>query len=144
MMPSPTNPTDSLAMAATSRCLDPQTLTGAQATRRIRLELLAVEQVAAALGGLAAGGARRRVAATREEVSTLPATTAAGLRALSRLPSGAATVTGRIAPAAGGMSGSVSTRTANQHADRVTASGQLRLPSCWSAEPLKSRVSSSP
>ena len=56
--------------------------------------------------------------ATREEVSTLPATTAAGRRALSRLPSGAVTVTGRIAPAAGGMSGSVSTRTANQQAER--------------------------
>ena len=49
-----------------------------------------------------------------------------------------------MAPAAGGMSGSVSTRTANQQAERVTASGQLRLPSCWSAEPVKSRVSSSP
>ena len=42
------------------------------------------------------------------------------------------------------MSGSVSTRTANQQAERVTASGQLRLPSCWSAEPVKSSVSSSP
>ena len=29
------------------------------------------------------------------------------------------------------MSGSVSTRTANRQAERVTASGQLRLPSCW-------------
>src|SRR3954453_12374202 len=67
MMPSPTNPTDSFAMAATSRCLDPQTLTGAQATRRPRLELLAVQQVAAPLTRLTAVGARRRVASTLGE-----------------------------------------------------------------------------
>ena len=38
------------------------------------------------------------------------------------------------------MSGSVSTRTANRQAERVTASGQLRLPSCWGALPVKSSV----
>ena len=42
------------------------------------------------------------------------------------------------------MSGSVRTRIANQHAERVTESGQLRLPPCWAAEPVKSSVSSSP
>ncbi len=31
------------------------------------------------------------------------------------------------------MSGSVSTRAANRQAERVTASGQLRLPGCWGA-----------
>ncbi len=88
--------------------------------------------------------AARTRSATRLEVSTFPATTAAGGRALSSEPSGAITVTGRYAPAVGGMSGSVSTRTANQQALRVTESGQLRLPSCCSAEPVKSSVSSSP
>ena len=42
------------------------------------------------------------------------------------------------------MSGSVSTRTANRQAERVTASGQLRLPPCCGALPLKSRISRSP
>ena len=42
------------------------------------------------------------------------------------------------------MSGSVSTRTANRQAERVTASGQLRLPSCCGALPEKSSVSRSP
>ena len=51
---------------------------------------------------------------------------------------------GRKAPADAGMSGSVSTRTANRQAASVTASGQLRLPSCWSALPVKSSVSRSP
>ena len=50
--------------------------------------------------------------ATREEVSTLPAATAAGARALRSEPSGATTVTGRYAPSQGGTSGSVRTRTA--------------------------------
>ncbi len=42
------------------------------------------------------------------------------------------------------MSGSVSTRTANRQAERVTASGQLRLPSCCGALPAKSSSSRSP
>src|SRR4051794_3920247 len=67
MMPSPTNPTHSFAMPATSRCLDRQTLPGAQATRRLRLELGAVEQVAPALAWLAAVGTRRPVAAALGE-----------------------------------------------------------------------------
>src|SRR5688572_30615183 len=63
MIPSPTKPTDSRAMPATSRCLDPQPLTGAQAAARLRLQLLAVEQVAAPLARLPARRARRGVAA---------------------------------------------------------------------------------
>ena len=43
-------------------------------------------------------------------------------------PPGRATSTGRKAPAEGGASGSVSTRTAKKAADLVTGSGQLRLP----------------
>ena len=42
------------------------------------------------------------------------------------------------------MSGSVSTRTANMHAEAVTASGQLRLPACWAALPAKSSTRRSP
>ena len=49
-------------------------------------------------------------------------------------PGSVITSTGRCAPALGGMSASVSTRTANRHALRVTATGQLRLPgSCAGA-----------
>ncbi len=82
--------------------------------------------------------------ATRLDVSTLPAATAAGKRAFSTQPSGAWTSIGRWAPAEGGASGSVSTRTAKNAADFVTASGQLRLPSTWSALPEKSSRSESP
>src|SRR4051794_17707022 len=68
MIPSPMNPTASCAMSATSRCLDPQPLAAAQATRRLRRQLLAVEQVAARPAGLAAVRAGRRVpAALREQ-----------------------------------------------------------------------------
>src|SRR5215208_2918743 len=67
MMPSPTKPTESLAMPATSRCLDPQPLTRAQATARLRGQLLAVEQVAPAGARLPARGARRGVPAALGE-----------------------------------------------------------------------------
>src|SRR4051812_29385651 len=68
MMPSPTKPTDSFAaMPATSRCLDPQSLPGAQVAARLRLQLLAVEQVAARRARLAPVGARRGVAAALGE-----------------------------------------------------------------------------
>ena len=76
--------------------------------------------------------------ATRLEVSTLPAATAAGNSALSRQPGGALTSIGRWAPAQGGASGSVRTRTAKKAADLVTESGQLRLPSTWASVPAKS------
>ena len=88
--------------------------------------------------------ARSTRSATRELVSTLPATTAAGGRASSSVPGSVITFTGRCAPALAGMSGSVSTRTANRQALRVTASGQLRLPRSCAALPVKSSVSSSP
>src|SRR4051812_49697147 len=74
----------------------------------------------------------------REDVSVLPATTAAGGRALTRQPSGAVTVTGANAPPDAGRSGSVRQRTTKKQADLVTASGQLRLPSYWGAVPSKS------
>src|SRR4051794_20451487 len=67
MMPSPTKPTDSVAMPATSRCLDRQSLPGPQATRRLRRQLVAVEQVAPARPGLAAVRTRRPVAAALGE-----------------------------------------------------------------------------
>src|SRR5829696_3478307 len=64
MIPSPTKPTVSLAaMAATSRCLDPQPPAGAERAACLRLQFLAVEQVAPRLAGLAAVGARRGVTA---------------------------------------------------------------------------------
>ena len=74
----------------------------------------------------------------------LPATTAAGARALSRQPSGASTSIGRKAPAEGGASGSVRARTAKKAADFVTESGQLRLPSTCGSVPAKSSESVSP
>ena len=80
--------------------------------------------------GVAPASAARTRSATRLEVSTLPAATAAGgARVEQRSPAARATSTGRCAPADGGASGSVSTRTAKNAADLVTASGQLRLPS---------------
>ena len=80
----------------------------------------------------------------REEVSVLPAATAAGRRALTSDPSGARTVTGANAPPDAGRSGSVRQRTTKKQAERVTASGQLRLPSCCGAVPEKSNSISSP
>ena len=52
----------------------------------------------------------------------------AGGRALTSEPRGRARVTGSNAPPEAGISGSVRTRTTKKHAERVTASGQLRLP----------------
>src|SRR4051812_36336016 len=61
MIPKPMNPTAS-AKSATSRRLDPKSLTRPQATARLRRQRLAVEQVAPARAGLPALRARRRVA----------------------------------------------------------------------------------
>ena len=72
------------------------------------------------------------------DVSVFPATTAAGARAFTSEPSGARTRTGAKAPPQAGMSGSVSRRTTKKHADRVTASGQLRFPGYCGAVPAKS------
>src|SRR3954464_1251730 len=80
----------------------------------------------------------------RDDVSVLPATTAAGGRALTRQPSGAVTVTGANAPPEAGRSGSVRQRTTKEQADFVTASGQLRLPSYSGAVPVKSIRIASP
>src|SRR5688572_11457231 len=63
MIPSPMKPMRSRsAMAASSRGLDPQAHARPQATRRLRGQLLAVEQVAPARAGLAPVRAARRVA----------------------------------------------------------------------------------
>src|SRR3954447_9452915 len=64
MMPSPRKATRSrLAMSTTSRGFDPQTVTGSQATGRLRFDVLAVDAVAAARARLAAVGAARGGAA---------------------------------------------------------------------------------
>ena len=80
----------------------------------------------------------------RLEVSVFPAATAAGDRALTSEPSGARTVTGTKAPPEAGRSGAVRQRTTKKQAERVTASGQLRLPSCCGAVPAKSISIASP
>src|SRR5215210_636822 len=67
MMPSPTKPTASPAMPATSRCLDPQSLPGAQATDRLGRQLGAVEEVAPERAGTPTVRARRAVAAALRE-----------------------------------------------------------------------------
>src|SRR5215210_9114628 len=67
MIPSPTKPTASPAMPATSRCLDPQSLPGAQATDRLGRQLGAVQEVAPERAGTAAVRAGRAVAATLGE-----------------------------------------------------------------------------
>ena len=72
----------------------------------------------------------------------LPATTAAGGAGVEQAAlRGDRTSIGRKAPAEGGASGSVRTRTAKKAADLVTESGQLRLPSTCGSVPAKSRVS---
>src|SRR5204862_105023 len=88
--------------------------------------------------------AAKTTSAIRLDVSTLPAATAAGRRALTSDPSGAATETGTKAPPEAGASGSVRQRTTKKQAERVTASGQFRLPSCCGDVPSKSSSSSSP
>ena len=74
----------------------------------------------------------------RCDVSTFPAATARGQRALTRHPSGAETRTARCTPPFIGTSGSSSVRTTKSTAERVTASGQLTLPSAAGAVPVKS------
>ena len=82
--------------------------------------------------------------ATRWLVSTLPATTACGGRALTSEPSGARISRGAYVPAHAGTSSGSRTRRAKKHADRVTASGQLTLPSTASAVPARSITARSP
>ena len=74
----------------------------------------------------------------RLDVSTFPATTAAGACALTRQPGSARISTGSSAPPDAGTSGSQTTRTAYATAARVTASGQLTFPGCCGAVPAKS------
>src|SRR3954451_4532384 len=65
MIPSPRNATRSVrsAMSATSRGLDSEPVAGLERARRLRLQLLAVQQVPTRPAGLAALGAGRRMAA---------------------------------------------------------------------------------
>src|SRR5687767_12028776 len=68
MIPRPRNAMrSSPAMCTTSWCLDSQPIAGPEATRRLRLELLAIEQVATALAVAAAVGPAWRVAAPLRE-----------------------------------------------------------------------------
>src|SRR5207253_7868353 len=87
---------------------------------------------------------RKTTSVMRLDVSVLPATTAAGERALTSEPAGARTSTGAKAPPDAGTSGSVTQRTTKKHAERVTASGQLRLPSYCGDVPAKSISTLSP
>ena len=77
--------------------------------------------------GAAPARAPRTASVMRLDPSTLPAATAWGGRACTRLPSGAMIVTGANAPADAGMSGSVATRTAKYTAERVTAALRIIL-----------------
>ena len=61
--------------------------------------------------GIAEPRAAKRQSTIRQEVSTFPAATAAGGRALTSEPSGAVTVTGAKAPPEEGRSGAVRQRT---------------------------------
>src|SRR5215203_3420121 len=91
MIPNPTNPTGS-PKSATSRRLYPQSLAAPQATARLRRQLLAVEQVAPARAGFAAGGARRGVAALgqQRELHLLQRLELAHDAVAAALPAGAA------------------------------------------------------
>ncbi len=74
------------------------------------------------------------------EVSTLPATTAAGGRGLSMQPSGTITSSGFRQPALSGMSSSTSRRKTYSTAAIVTALGALKLLGSWPLVPVKSMV----
>ena len=72
-------------------------------------------------------------------VSTLPATTADGLRAFDEHPSGAQDAHRRVGAGVGrDVGGRAATRRAKEQAERVTASGQLTLPRTAAAVPSKS------
>src|SRR5829696_3339063 len=97
MMPSPANPIfSSLAISATSRCLDSQPVAGLQGSRRLRRQLVAVDQVPTPSARLATVGPRRgvpaplrdqRVAHLRERLELAHHTVAA---AIAPGPAGAA------------------------------------------------------
>src|SRR5262245_55382524 len=93
---------------------------------------------------MAPARAENTASTMRLEVSTLPPATAAGERALTRVPGGATTSTGANAPAEAGMSGSVTQRTTKYTAERVTAGGQLQLPGPAGSVPAKSTRMASP
>ena len=78
--------------------------------------------------GQAWASAPKQTSATRWLTSTLPAPTAAGGRAATRVPPGATIDTGRMAPPLAGIVGSVADRRANDTALIVTASTAFTLP----------------
>ena len=72
------------------------------------------------------------------EVSTLPATTAAGGTGFSIDPGGTRIESGRRQPSLSGMSASISVRKTYSTAAVQTASGALKLPALWADVPAKS------
>ena len=72
------------------------------------------------------------------EVSTLPATTAAGATGFSIEPSGTRIASGRRQPSFSGMSESTSVRNTYSTAAVQTANGALKLPACCGEVPSKS------
>ena len=79
---------------------------------------------------------------TQDDVSTLPATTAAGGRGFSRQPSGTITCKGFRQPAFSGMSSSTRLRKTYSTAAIVTALGALKLSGVCALVPVKSRMAS--
>src|ERR1700722_7708003 len=74
----------------------------------------------------------------QDEVSTLPATTAAGYRGLSMEPSGMTMFNGFRQPALSGISSSTNGRNTYRTAAVQTAEGALKLLDCCGDVPVKS------
>ncbi len=72
------------------------------------------------------------------EVSTLPATTAAGYVGLSRLPCGRWISSGRSTPALSGMSSLMRVRKTYRTAEWAMLAGAFRLPTTCGEVPVKS------
>ena len=75
---------------------------------------------------------------THWEVSTLPATTAAGYTGFKRLPAGMMILSGFRHPPLSGMSRSTRLRNTYNTAAWATAAGALKLSGDWSEVPVKS------
>src|SRR5690606_10278396 len=74
------------------------------------------------------------------EVSTLPATTAAGGSGASMDPGGTTIVRGRRHPSLRGMSSATRVRKTYRTAALTTANGALKLVDSWADVPVKSTV----
>src|SRR5262245_14086305 len=88
--------------------------------------------------GNAADNAPNNTSTMRIDVSTLPAATAAGARASTRLPGCVTICTQRNAPLAAGVWSGIRHRSAYQTAAAVTDNGQLILPGTCADVPEKS------